>query len=73
MNEPIQKPVEILQYKTNVGYFVKAQSSYSYHICRNMFYNGVADTNYNRINGYIKLDNELTSVQQKIQPTKKDK
>ena len=71
MNAPVQKPVEILQYKTNVGYFVKAQSSYSYHICSNMFYNGVADTNYNRINGYIKLDNELTSVQQKIQPTKK--
>lgn len=71
MNAPVQKPIEILQYKTNVGYFVKPQSSYSYHICSNMFYNGVADTNYNRVNGYIKLDNEITSVQRKIQPSRK--
>jgi hypothetical protein len=71
MNTPVQKPIEILQYKTNVGYFVKAKSYYPYHICSDMLYNGIADIDYNRINGYIKLDKELTYVQKKIQPSRK--
>lgn len=68
---PTKKPVEILQYKTNVGYFVKVKSQYSYHLFSSMLINGLSEKDVIRFNGYAKLDCEVLSVQQKIPATKK--
>lgn len=71
MNAPVQKPAEILQYKTNVGYFVKVNTSYSYHIFNGLIINGITESDTIKTNGYAQLASEVVSVQQKIQPTKK--
>lgn len=71
MNAPTVKPVEILQYKTNVGYFVKVNTAYSYEPFNGYILNGVSYTESIKINGYAKLDSKVVSVHQKIRPTRK--
>lgn len=68
---PTQKPIEILQYKTNVGYFVKVNTAYPYAIFGGRIVNGITHDAAIKINGYAKLEREVLSVQQKIPATKK--
>ncbi len=71
MNAPVEKPVEILQYKTNVGYFAKVNTAYSYAIFGNYIVNGLTHDDAIKINGFAKLESEVVSVQQKIRATRK--
>ena len=67
---PVTKPVEILQYKTNVGYFVKVSGAYPYSVFSGYIINDISEEEAIKINGYAKLNSEVTSVQKKIPPTK---
>ena len=67
---PSAKPVEILQYKTNIGYFIKVSGAYPYSVFAGYIINGISDEEAIKINGYAKLNSEVTSVQKKIPPTK---
>lgn len=71
MNAPVQKPIEILQYKTNVGYFVKVSTAYSYNILGGYIVNGITQEEAIKVNGYAKLDSEVVSVQKKIASIRK--
>lgn|SRR5574343_210496 len=71
MQAPVQKPVEILRYKTNVGYFVKVNTAYAHAIFAGYVVNGLTHDDAIKINGYAKLDSEVTSVQKHIAPARK--
>lgn len=69
--QTVQKPVEILQYKTNVGYFVKVKTQYSHDVFGGYVVNGITHAEAIKINGYAKLESEIVSVQKHIAPARK--
>ncbi len=64
----MQNPIKFEQYKTNVGYFVKAQSGnpypYSYSRAKEFILNEI--TEHVEINDYVRLTDELTSVKKTV-------
>lgn len=62
--QPTQPVIQFQQYSTNVGYFVKCSTQYNYN--NHYTLNGIEPLQHIVLNGYVRLENELSSVKKLI-------
>lgn len=69
--EPVEKPVIIEQYKTNVGNFIRVKGAYGHSLFYGYLVNNLTQDQVTSVNGFTRLSEDVYSVKKVIPSSKK--